>query len=130
MTATAQPQSAASAPAPKTGTDDLRVVRYLLAEHFIGKGLALQVYDPDVHLSRLLGANRRFIEQQVPSHWFSMRSEIEAVIAESDLIVVGLGDTALFAKLQEHVREDQLVLDLVRISRSHNLRGEVMGLCG
>ncbi len=51
----------------KTGTDDLRESPLvLLAEHFIGKGLSLLVYDPEVHLSNLLGANRRFIEKHMP----------------------------------------------------------------
>ena len=51
----------------KTGTDDLRESPLvLLAEHFIGKGCTLLVYDPEVHLSNLLGANRRYIEQHLP----------------------------------------------------------------
>ena len=37
----------------KTGTDDLRESPLvLLAEHFIGKGFAMLVYDPEVHLSQ------------------------------------------------------------------------------
>ena len=53
----------------KTGTDDLRESPLvLIAEQLIGKGLGLLVYDPEVHLSRLLGANRRFIEQHLPAH--------------------------------------------------------------
>ena len=101
----------------KTGTDDLRESPLvLLAEHFIGKGLALQVYDPEVHLSRLLGANRRFIEQHVPHLGSLMRSDIEGVIAGSDLLVVGLSDERIFEALeQRQVREDQIVLDLVDI---------------
>lgn len=114
----------------KTGTDDLRESPLvLLAEHFIGKGLSLLVYDPEVHLSRLLGANRRFIEQHVPHLGSLLRSDIEGVIAESDLLVVGLSDARIFDALVQHVREDQLVLDLVHLPQREALRGKVTGLC-
>ena len=114
----------------KTGTDDLRESPLvLMAEQFIGKGLNLLVYDPEVHLSRLLGANRRFIEQHVPHIGSLMREDIESVIGESDVLVVGLSDAKSFEALAHHVREDQLVLDLVNIPRREALRGKVMGLC-
>jgi GDP-mannose 6-dehydrogenase len=114
----------------KTGTDDLRESPLvLLAEQFIGKGLSLLVYDPEVHLSRLLGANRRFIEQHVPHIGSLMREDIESVIGESDVLVVGLSDTKIFEALARHVRVDQLVFDLVNIPRREALRGKVTGLC-
>lgn len=114
----------------KTGTDDLRESPLvLLAEHFIGKGLALQVYDPEVHLSRLLGANRRFIDQHVPHLGSLMRSDSEGIIAESDVLVVGLNDKHIFDELARHVRPDQMVLDLVDIPTRLALPGNVMGLC-
>jgi GDP-mannose 6-dehydrogenase len=114
----------------KTGTDDLRESPLvLIAEQFIGKGLSLLVYDPEVHLSRLLGANRRFIEQHVPHIGSLMREEIENVIGESDVVVVGLSDAKIFEALARHVREDQLIVDLVNIPQPRALRGKVMGLC-
>jgi GDP-mannose 6-dehydrogenase len=114
----------------KTGTDDLRESPLvLLAEHFIGKGLTLRVYDPEVHLSRLLGANRRFIDQHVPHLGSLMRGDIESVIAESELLVVGLSDKHIFDALEKQVRPDQVVLDLVNIPRRESLRGTVVGLC-
>jgi GDP-mannose 6-dehydrogenase len=114
----------------KTGTDDLRESPLvLLAEHFIGKGLSLQVYDPEVHLSRLLGANRRFIEQHVPHIGSLLRSDIGAVVEQSDVVVVGLSDPQIFDALERHVRPGQMVLDLVRIPHRQKLRGEVVGLC-
>ena len=114
----------------KTGTDDLRESPLvLLAEHFIGKGLSLQIYDPDVHLSRLLGANLRFIERHVPHLGSLLRSDLEHVIAESDVLIVGLSDKRAFQTIQNLVREDQIVLDLVRIPLAQPLRCEYVGLC-
>jgi GDP-mannose 6-dehydrogenase len=114
----------------KTGTDDLRESPLvLLAEHLIGKGLALQVYDPEVHLSRLLGANRCFIEQHVPHIGSLLRSDVEALIAESDVLIVGLSDASTFEALEQHVRENQIVLDLVGLPQREKLRGKVVGLC-
>jgi GDP-mannose 6-dehydrogenase len=114
----------------KTGTDDLRESPLvLLAEHFIGKGLALQVYDPEVHLSRLLGANRRFIEEHVPHIGSLLTSDIEAVIASSDVLVVGLSNARIFEALERHVRPEQTIVDLVRIPPARALRGNVLGLC-
>jgi GDP-mannose 6-dehydrogenase len=114
----------------KTGTDDLRESPLvLIAEQFIGKGLSLLVYDPEVHLSRLLGANRRFIEQHVPHIGSLIREDIESVIGESDVLVVGLSDARIFQALARHVREDQMILDLVNIPQRETLRGKVVGLC-
>jgi GDP-mannose 6-dehydrogenase len=114
----------------KTGTDDLRESPLvLIAEQFIGKGLSLLVYDPEVHLSRLLGANRRFIEQHVPHIGSLMREDIESVIAESEVLVVGLSDAKIFEAIARHAREDQIILDLVNIPRRETLRGRVVGLC-
>src|SRR5437879_1653316 len=114
----------------KTGTDDLRESPLvLIAEQLIGKGFNLLVYDPEVHLSRLLGANRRFIEQHLPHIGSLIRSDIRSVIEESDVLVVGLNDARIFEALTRHVREDQFVLDLVNIHQRDSLRAHVEGLC-
>ncbi len=114
----------------KTGTDDLRESPLVaLAEHFFGKGLSLLVYDPEVHLSNLLGANRRFIEQHVPHIGSLMKSDLESVIAESEVLVVGLADPKIFDTLKRCMRNDHLVVDLVNMPDRAALRGEYRGLC-
>jgi GDP-mannose 6-dehydrogenase len=114
----------------KTGTDDLRESPLvMLAEHFIGKGMALLVYDPDVHLSNLLGANRRFIERHIPHIGSLIRDDIGEVIADSDVLVVGQGDPRVAATLVEHSRPDQIVIDLVRLPGRERLRARYEGLC-
>jgi|SRR5262249_25989701 len=114
----------------KTGTDDLRESPLAaIAEQFIGKGLSLLVYDPEVHLSRLLGANRRFIEQHVPHIASLMRPDIGSVIAESDILVVGLTGQPVFDALARHARADQIVLDLVNMRAGRAIQGSYKGLC-
>ena len=114
----------------KTGTDDLRESPLvLLAEHFIGKGCTILVYDPEVHLSSLLGANRRYIEQHLPHIGSLIRNDIAEVIAGSDVLVVGLGDAGVVAALAQHIRPEQTVIDLINIADRAALRGEYVGLC-
>lgn len=114
----------------KGGTDDLRESPLVaLAEHFIGKGLQVLVYDPEVHLSNLLGANRQFIERHLPHIGALLRSDLSVVIAESELLVVGLNSTRLATALAEHARPDQIVLDLVRLPNREKMRANYQGLC-
>jgi GDP-mannose 6-dehydrogenase len=114
----------------KAGTDDLRESPLvILAEHFIGKGLALAVYDPEVHMSNLLGANRRFIEQHVPHIGSLIRRELAEVVEASDVLVVGLNDAATVAGLRKHVRPDQLVVDLVGMPGRGEGLARYEGLC-
>ena len=57
--------------------------------------MQLQVYDPEVHLSSLLGANRRYIESHLPHIGNLLVPEIDKVIAGSDVLVVGSGSGGL-----------------------------------
>ena len=113
----------------KSGTDDLRESPLVtLAEQLIGKGLQLSIYDPDVHLSQLLGANRRYIEQHLPHIGQLVRPDIDAVIKESELLVVALGDKTVAEALQRCLRADQQVLDLTRLPNAGELAAPVQGL--
>ena len=114
----------------KSGTDDLRESPMVfLAEHLIGKGMQLTVYDPEVHLSSLIGANRRFIETHVPHIGGLVRSEVEPVVETSDVLVVGLNDKRTIEALKRLVRPDQVVIDLANIGDTTGLAGQYEGLC-
>jgi GDP-mannose 6-dehydrogenase len=114
----------------KTGTDDLRESPLvLLAEHFIGKGMDLVVYDPEVQLSQLLGANKRFIEQHLPHIGRLIRGDIAEVVANADVLVVGLADAPLIEKLKAAVTPQQTVIDLVNIRSRADWPCTVEGLC-
>jgi GDP-mannose 6-dehydrogenase len=100
----------------KTGTDDLRESPLVtLAEQLIGKGMQLAIYDPDVHLSRLLGANRSYIERHVPHIAAMLRPQLREVIEESEALIVGIGGDEVVDALSRFVRSDQWILDLVKL---------------
>jgi GDP-mannose 6-dehydrogenase len=114
----------------KTGTDDLRESPLVtLAEQLIGKGVQLAIYDPEVQLSQLLGANRRYIEQHLPHLGQLLEPEIEAVIAGAEVLVVGILTPAIAEALARHVHAGQTVIDLVRLPNRSAMGGEVQGLC-
>jgi GDP-mannose 6-dehydrogenase len=114
----------------KTGTDDLRESPTVtLAEQLIGKGMSLLVYDPDVHLSKLLGANKRFIDRHVPHIGNLIRANLDEVVADSDVLIVSLSDSRVFEQLREAVRGEQVVIDLARIPDTEKWPCAVEGLC-
>src|SRR6476469_295854 len=76
----------------KAGTDDLRESPIvILAEALLGKGYSLSIYDKNVSLARLMGANKEYIEQQIPHLSRHLCDSVEDVIANSDVIVIGNG---------------------------------------
>ena len=114
----------------KTGTDDLRESPLVtLAEQLIGKGMQLSIYDPEVHLAKLLGANRSFIEKHLPHIGQMLQPEIEDVINSSDVLVVGLTGAAVSQKLASLCRPDQVVVDLVNLPNPSAIPAKVHGLC-
>lgn len=114
----------------KTGTDDLRESPLVtLAEQLIGKGLQLSIHDPDVHLSRLLGANKRFIEQHLPHLGELLDDDLSRVIDDAEMLVVGVSTPAIHDALATRARPDQKVLDLAGLSDAGAVRATVEGLC-
>ena len=100
----------------KVGTDDLRESPSVaLIEILIGKGFQVKIYDPDVMLARLFGANKRFIEQEIPHISCLMSSDLQAVIQESDVIVVSKPSPEFPTALAEYAG-DKLIYDLARVS--------------
>jgi GDP-mannose 6-dehydrogenase len=114
----------------KTGTDDLRESPLVsLAEQLIGKGMELAIYDPEVRLSQLLGANRRYIEQHLPHIGALLEADLGTVIRGSEVLVVGMGGDAIADELVRHLQPGQVIVDLVRLPHRAALSGQLQGLC-
>ena len=99
----------------KAGTDDLRESPMVaLIEALIGKGMQLAIYDRDVSLARLFGANKEFIERGIPHIAQLMRSTIDEVLETSDVLIIG-NKAEEFRAIQSKLRSGQIVIDLVRL---------------
>jgi GDP-mannose 6-dehydrogenase len=114
----------------KAGTDDLRESPLvILAEALLGKGYELRIFDRNILLGRLIGANRAYIEEQIPHIARLMSDSIDEVIADSDLIVLGNG-SADFGDALARTRADQIVVDLVRTPVPlADVKAAYQGLC-
>ena len=114
----------------KAGTDDLRESPIvILAEALLGKGRSLAIYDRNVSLARLVGANKDYIEGQIPHLSSLLCDTIDQVIDRSDVIVVG-NQSPDFAAALTRTRADQIVIDLVRLPISGALlQADYRGIC-
>jgi len=114
----------------KAGTDDLRESpMVILAEALLGKGYQLCIYDRNVSIARLVGANKEYIEQQIPHLSRHLCETIDEVIGKSDVIVVG-NNAPEFADALTRCRADQTVIDLVRVPVDFSmLAAEYQGIC-
>jgi GDP-mannose 6-dehydrogenase len=74
----------------KPDTDDLRESPFVdLAERLLGKGFDLRIYDPNVSVARLVGANRDYIERTIPHLSALLVPTLEEVIEGRELVVIG-----------------------------------------
>jgi GDP-mannose 6-dehydrogenase len=113
----------------KAGTDDLRESPMVtLIETLIGKGLQLAIYDRDVSLARLVGANKEYIEREIPHISKLMRDSIEGVLEDSDIIIIG-NQAKEFRSVADALREDQQLIDLVRLFEDRTSSRNYEGLC-
>src|SRR5688572_7970683 len=114
----------------KAGTDDLRESPLvIMAERFIGKGLKLCIFDPQVNVARLIGANRRFIEESIPHIASLMTTDIEELVRESDVLVVAMKTPEVLAALKAHTRPEQLLLDIAMLPERDAYKATYQGVC-
>lgn len=113
----------------KAGTDDLRESPLIeLIERLIGKGYDLRIYDRNVRIASLNGANRDFILNRIPHISRLMVDSVKLVLDHADTVVIGNGDPE-FRQVLAQTRDGQVVVDFVRIANLRSEEGKYDGIC-
>jgi len=101
----------------KAGTDDLRESPLvIIAETLIGRGFKLAIHDSEIELTRLTGANKRFLETKLPHISSLLASSVADVVRRSKTLVICKRATE-YAGLRELIRSGQEIVDLVAMLR-------------
>lgn len=113
----------------KEGTDDLRESPMVeVIETLIGKGYDLKLYDKNVSMARLMGANKEYINYHIPHISSLMVSSLDLLLEDREVIVIGNRDEE-FQKLLAESKNDQIIFDFVRIGDIRSARGNYEGIC-
>jgi GDP-mannose 6-dehydrogenase len=103
----------------KPDTDDLRESPVVtLVEALIGKGLAVRILDRNVSIARLMGANRRYIETEIPHLAALLCDHPESLVDQADVLVIGSRGPEADAVLAKATTSHQ-VIDLTRTVNTH-----------
>lgn len=113
----------------KAGTDDLRESPLVeLIERLLGKGYDIRIYDKNVKIASLVGANKDFILNHIPHISKLMVDSIDEVMEHADTIVIGNGAEE-FRDVPGRVEQGKVVVDLVRIVDKKSIDGSYDGIC-
>lgn len=113
----------------KAGTDDLRESPVVeLVERLLGKGYDLKIYDRNVSIASIHGANRDYILNHIPHISRLMASSVDEVLKHGQTIVIGNGSPE-FIDVSTRIGHGQNIIDFVRINASRSVAGVYEGLC-
>jgi GDP-mannose 6-dehydrogenase len=114
----------------KSDTDDLRESPSCqLVKALVEGGRQVKVYDPQVDLERLIGANRAYVESMLPELPRLLVSSLDEVLASSQVVVIA-GHHPEFAGVARKLKRGQTVIDLVGLpDPGPAARVRIEGLC-
>jgi GDP-mannose 6-dehydrogenase len=112
----------------KAGTDDLRESPHLeLIERLIGKGCDIRVFDQNVSLARLVGANRAYLMNAIPHVTQLMVPSLDDIVAHSE-VIVATGRSPEYETVIDKMRANQILLDMARLPNADRVAGVYDGI--
>jgi GDP-mannose 6-dehydrogenase len=97
----------------KEGTDDLRESPIVtLAEQLIGKGFELLIYDRNVKLASLVGANRDYILNHIPHIGRLLVDDSAELFSASDVVVIATAEKEFAGLIARH-GSGKVIIDLI-----------------
>lgn len=115
----------------KANTDDLRESPQVqLVKQLLGEGREVTIWDKSVSMGRLIGSNRDYIEQVIPHIGSLMRDKLADTIQPAEIVIIATRGIQL-DELQEYLRPDHLVVDLVNLEKTRRpaLNKGYQGIC-
>jgi GDP-mannose 6-dehydrogenase len=113
----------------KAGTDDMRESPVVtVIERLIGKGYQLKLYDKEVSLAKIFGANKEYIESEIPHISSLMADSIYDVLNHAEVILIG-NPAKEFKEIETKLNNEQIVIDLVRIFGKRTSDSNYQGIC-
>lgn len=114
----------------KAGTDDVRespAVPFI--ETLIGRGYQVAVYDDTVKPEMLIGANRIYLERELPHIASIMCQSVDELLEEAEVVVLTNGSKK-FHEVPMLIRPNQTLIDLVGSAKNGvKIAGEYDGIC-
>jgi len=112
----------------KAGTDDLRESPMVtLIEMLVGKGYQVVIHDRDVSKANIIGANREYVEREIPHLWSLMRERTADVISASETIIIG--NTSKEYRELGDALDHRIVIDLARAIPGRTSGEQYRGMC-
>lgn len=107
----------------KAGTDDLRESPQVqLIKRLMGEGLEVRIWDEDVSLGRIAGANRQYIEQVIPHIGSVLTDDLESVLRDAEVVILG-NKSASKEQLAKYLKPEQIVIDLIHLDPARRPQG-------
>jgi GDP-mannose 6-dehydrogenase len=98
-----------------------------LVELLLGKGCQVVIHDRDVARANIIGANREYVEREIPHLWSLMRDTTTEVLAKSDTVVIG-NSSKEYQDMREEL-DGRMVVDLARAIKGRVSDSKYQGIC-